>query len=627
MTGTSLQVHNDTATPEGPAPAPRGGAGSSLRRDNEGAPVSMSRGSIAERTRLSLFAVRCGLRACVVALNASPLLRWRFASAVTDRLLIAPQDLRTADPTRASEIYAGRFAFAGKIVVCDGRSPFEIEPPSEEWAETLLSFGWLRHLRAAESSITRANARSLVDEWISLQGFFDSSGWRPDITARRVIAWICQAPLVLQDADARFYRRFLRSLSRQVRYLRSNIRGARDGLPQLQVIIALTYASLCMAGQARTMKSTARWLVDELERQVMPDGGHVSRNPGALIDLLLDLLPLRQAFSSRNVPPPPGLLNAIDRMMPMLRFFRHGDGNFALFNGMGPTPPDLLATALAYDDARGTPVANAPHSGYQRLQSEGAVVLVDTGPPPPLALSHEAHAGCLAFEFSSRQHRIVVNCGLPATSRDSWRQVARGTAAHSTVTFNDVPSCRIHSPSHPRYLFGAPIVAGPSRVPITRQERDNAVVLRAAHDGYADRFGVIHHRTLLLTADGNRLDGEDVFASEHGEALPAGRPDAYAIRFHLNPAIRASRITDGHGAMLMLPNRDIWTFDAHEDRLEIEESVFLASPDGPRRAMQLVIYGHARKVPRVRWTFARLDPSANGGRRGRWTAEEQPQSG
>ena len=87
--------------------------------------------------------------------NAHPLLRWRFTAAVkTDRLLIAPQDLRTADPTRASEIYAGRFAFAGKIVICDGRSPFEMTPPSEEWADTLLGFGWLRHLRAAESGIT-----------------------------------------------------------------------------------------------------------------------------------------------------------------------------------------------------------------------------------------------------------------------------------------------------------------------------------------------------------------------------------------------------------------------------------------------------------------------------------------
>ena len=54
--------------------------------------------------------------------------------------------------------------------------------------------------------------------------------------------------------------------------------------------------------------------------------GHISRNPGALIELLIDLLPLRQTFAARNIAPPPALLNAIDRMMPMLRFFRHGDG-------------------------------------------------------------------------------------------------------------------------------------------------------------------------------------------------------------------------------------------------------------------------------------------------------------
>ena len=134
-----------------------------------------------------------------------------------------------------------------------------------------------------------------------------------------------------------------------------------------------------MQGQARMLKSVTRRLVDELGRQVLPDGGHASRNPGALIELLLDLLPLRQAFAARNVPPPPALNNAIDRMMPMLRFFRHGDGNFALFNGMGPTRSELVSTVLAYDDARGAPVANAPHSGYQRVQAGDALLLVDAG--------------------------------------------------------------------------------------------------------------------------------------------------------------------------------------------------------------------------------------------------------
>src|SRR4029077_10612282 len=149
------------------------------------------------------------------------------------------------------------------------------------------------------------------------------------------------------------------------------------------------------------------------------------------------LLPLRTAFTARNIAPPLPLLNAIDRMMPMLRFFRHGDGNFALFNGMGPTQTDLLTTMLVYDDARGAPLANAPHSGYQRVEVAGTLLLVDTGRPPPLAASQDAAAGCLSFELSVKQQRVVVNCGMPAVSRDSWRQVARATAAHSTATMND----------------------------------------------------------------------------------------------------------------------------------------------------------------------------------------------
>ena len=60
--------------------------------------------------------------------------------------------------------------------------------------------------------------------------------------------------------------------------------------------------------------------------------------------------------------------------------------------------------------------------------------------------------------------------------------------------------------------------------------------------------------------------------------------------------------------MLMLPNRDVWTFDAHEDRVELEESVFLAGSDGPRRTVQIVIHGHARQVPRVHWTFRTATP-------------------
>jgi uncharacterized heparinase superfamily protein len=579
----------------------------------------MSRAVIADRSRLSWLALRRRLNILKGRTIVHPLATLVYWPPAGERLVIAPQELRTADPTRASEIYGGRFAFAGKIVVCDGRSPFEMAPPNEEWAEVLLGFGWLRHLRAADSTITRANARALVDEWISLQGAWASNAWQPEIVARRIMSWLSQATLILDDADLRFYRRLLRNLTRQVRFLRTTVNHTRDGLPRLQARIALTYASLCMAKQIRHLRTATRRLIVELERQILPDGGHISRNPGVLIEILLDLLPLSQAFSARNVAPPPALINAIDRMMPMLRFFRHGDGTFALFNGMGPTPPDLLATVLAYDDARGTPVANAPYTGYQRLDSGTSTLLVDTGSPPPLEVSADAHAGCLAFEFSSKQQRIIVNCGMPAAGRENWRQVARATAAHSTVTFNDASSCRFLDSAAFRRLFGVPIVDGPDNVTVSRESEDGETVLRAAHDGYAERFGIIHERFVSLSADGNRIDGEDVFLPATGNALPEDSEDLFAVRFHLHPAIRANRLTDGHGAVLLLPNKDVWNLNAHEDIVTVEESVYLAGQDGPRRTTQIVIYGRAREVHRVQWTFShapQLTPAGRQARRG-----------
>jgi uncharacterized heparinase superfamily protein len=529
----------------------------------------------------------------------------------TDRLIIAPHDLRTADATRAAEVYAGRFVFAGKIVTCHGRSVFDLEPPSEDWEVNLLGFGWLRHLRAADTAITRANARSLVDDWISNPNRKRPIGRRADVLARRVISLLSQAPLVLGDTDGKFYRRYLRGLTREIRFLRYTMLDIPDGVPRLQVLIALCYASLCLANQARHIRTATRKLSDELQRQILPDGGHISRNPGALIELLIDLLPLRQTFAARNIAPPPALLNAIDRMMPMLRFFRHGDGTFALFNGMSGTPSDLLATLLAYDDTHGTPMVNMPHTGYQRLDAGAMTVIMDTGPPPPPNVSHDAHAGCLSFELSSGPSRIVINCGMPATGRDNWRVFARGTPAHSTLTWHGISSCQfVELSAMKRLLQGSPIVSGPSNVESFREAVTNGMLLTASHDGYLSKFGVIHQRVLMVSHDGTRLDGEDTLTPAPGGRIKGADTD-YALRFHLHPSVKASRLSDARGVMLVLPNRDVWTFEALDDKVELEDSVFLAGNDGPRRTAQIVIKQDSRQASSIRWSFVRSSTSAS----------------
>ena len=134
---------------------------------------------------------------------------------------------------------------------------------------------------------------------------------------------------------------------------------------------------------------------------------------------------------------------------------------------------------------------------------------------------------------------------------------------------------------------------------------------------------MIHSRTIALSGDGYMLEGMDSFMPADGHAFPARADDEFAIRFHLHPAIRANRLADGHGVILLLPDRELWSFVSYSATVEVEESVFLAGPGGPRRTVQIVIYGHARDTPAVRWSFS-YNPPAPAARQDRAAEPELP---
>jgi uncharacterized heparinase superfamily protein len=82
--------------------------------------------SVAQRRRISTLIMGRFARNLIARASGGSVALSRLWPGRTDRLIIAPHDLRTADATRAAEIYAGRFVFAGKIVTCHGRSIFDL---------------------------------------------------------------------------------------------------------------------------------------------------------------------------------------------------------------------------------------------------------------------------------------------------------------------------------------------------------------------------------------------------------------------------------------------------------------------------------------------------------------------
>ena len=529
-------------------------------------------------------------------------LRGRPRLGPVSRIVIAPQDLRTSDPTAANDIYSGYFSFAGKALISGGRSPFSILSAPLPWTEELMGFGWLRHLRAADTALSRANARALIDDWINLCQTQTGIAWETVVTARRLISWISQSPFVLEGADPDFYHRFTRSLRRQTDYLDATLHGCRAPERRLRALIARCYVALATQAAPDYLDKASGALGTEIDRQILMDGGHISRNPAILIEILTDLLPLRQVYATQNAAPPPSLLNAIDRMGPMLRLFRHSDGALALFNGMGSTPTDLIATLIAYQDALAKAMENAMASGYQRLALDNTTLIMDSGAPPPEAYSAHAHAGCLSFEYADGAQRLIINCGSPPAGYDLWKQAARLTNAHSTLEIGGMSmaapaTLQLDWPRTP------PLVTGPRVTLCQRQEeQDGGLTVTARHDGYLLAYGIEHERRITLKPRGVVTGQDSLLFAHEGRARKVS--DDFALRFHLHPTLEASHNGTVHGIKIRAPNGRSWIFSCPDLPIEVAESISFATADGGRRSLQLVMSGRFRTTALVRWQLA-----------------------
>lgn len=564
----------------------------------------MARLKLSERIRITHLAADRLRRGAISSVLYSPPFRWQFGASTAEQLLIVPQDLRTADPSFWDEVEVGQFGLAGAVAQAGDVSPFDLIPPSEGWARALHGFAWLRHLAAAGRPEAREMAQVLAAEWATRHRGGGGGGiaWEPHVTGRRLISWISHSSFLLEDADPETYEIITESLGIQLVRLGAGWRTSPSGYPRLLSLLSLLLAQLCISGHEGQVPETEKLFVQELERQILPDGGHVGRNPGILVELILDLLPLGQCFAARSRTVPPQFAAALKAMLGMLKYMRLGDGMLARFNGMGVASPAGLATVLVYDDNPGAIPRSAPASKYIRLERGSAILIMDTGPPPPLESAAEAHAGCLSFELSVGTSLMLVNGGAPSSANADWRAASRATASHNTLCLGEKSSSKLIRHRTLEELVGGPPIRFPDEVSARVETHDGGQEVTAQHDGYMRRFDLMHSRTLALSASGRRLLGIDRLAGKHG-TMRLRQDVPFAIHFHLHPAVRCRRGDSPSIAIIELPGGDIWWFSLEGARLGIEESTYFADSAGPRRSLQIVARGATFGETEVRWVL------------------------
>ena len=505
-----------------------------------------------------------------------------------------PPDPWPGDVSAGQALVDGAFIHGGRRVSL-GDDPWGDASMRQSVAGALHGFAWLGDLAILGSPEAARRAHTLTEAWLQAHGRWSAGAWRAHTLGERLANWLVHGNFLERAGGPDFHGEVLRSAARQARHLGRVAASARRDWSLFLAIKGLVYSGVCLPGFENGLEAGLRLLHREIDRQILPDGGHSQRNPALQLAVLRHLVDIRGCLGAVRVEVPGELQGAIDRMAPMLRSFRHGDGRLALFNYGNEEDEGVIDMVLAQAGAKGRPISSAPHSGFQRLAAGKTLILMEAG-APVAAGDDRVHAGALSFEMSVGKDRLVVNCGAEADAEADaeaeWHEALRATAAHSSLVVDDTNSTE---------LPGAGGAGAPAAVVLcNRREADGNIWIESSHDGYVGRFGLTHGRQLYLSVDGGDLRGLDTLTGEGGRA--------FAVRFHLHPEVRASMVQDGEAVLIRLPRGGGWHFHCSGGILALEESIYGGRAGVVRRCALIVISGPlAGDGAVIKWRFARIE--------------------
>lgn len=517
----------------------------------------------------------------------NPLVRWTWTGPSNEELVGALGEFRPSDRETVLEMMQGRYLLSSKLVDTHGGSPFSVEIDNPDWLDDLHTFAWLRHFRDARNDEERRFARTLALDWIAQEGGFSKATWTPSVTARRVLNWLRHFNILVEGGTIEQQQTISRSLSTQIQSLKLRGALANDPVEALLAAIALVGVALCNERGEDEVYPRVRRVHKLLENQFDEDGLHLSRSAKQQLQIMVELITVRQALRRSHEQYSNEFSELLEAMHRALDAVSLGTGEPAYFNGTGQLPHDLVVAVQAQSPARAR--SSGITGGYGRLMSGRSIVVADSGLVPPAEHSMHAHASALAFEFSHGRDLVVCNCGPAPAGLEGDNSLFRQGIAHSGPTINALSAAAIGSAGSLKDRL-LPVGADPE---LEVYPVDPSLTMRC--HGYESRFGTVIERHITLMAEGKTLVGQDRFINSR---RPSG---ASTIRFHL--AQQTDVQVSDDVVRLRLASGAIWTFLWEGADMRIEDSVRQSVYFGFHRTKQIVLEVLVAEAGEVSWIF------------------------
>lgn len=532
--------------------------------------------------------------------------RGRAAKAFTSQPM--PRGVGTS--TKGLQLAAGNYLIDGRLIKEPNDVIWDVEKDHAEFQIKAHGFFWLDDLAANGSRDCLDTAKRWFYDWSVRFGNGENLAWTPEMAGARVIRLVNHAIVLLNGADAVQSKQYFAAISHHARFLKKTWNTAPEGLPRFQALVGYVYSALALEEFSKDLKPSLAWLAKECEGYIGDDGGIPSRNPEELLEIFTLLVWVDQGITSADLTPDRALLTAIERIAPLIRTLRMGDGRLAEFHGGEASNAERIDNILQDGGVRGTSILGDV-MGYSRVSNGASVLVADMASPPITDMRYDC---ALAFEFSSGECSVFKSTGAGRNLSEGWRGAAKTAAAFSVVSIQ--PFSREPSMRQRKQVVQ---MSGVADVRLIRSERrkGSVALLAGQHAGYKSEFGLTYSRSLELSLNGRTLSGTDrLFCTgKKDEAVfdtailhQATQTIPFVSRFRIAADVDAELDLGGTAVSLKLPNDEVWIFKASGGKLTLEGSAY-SSVDRlkPRATKQIVVTsGAVNYEGAVSWVVTRL---------------------
>ena len=442
----------------------------------------------------------------------------------------------------------------------------EFDSPKEE--QDLNSFFWLNLINRKNDGLA---IQQIISIWIKNNNKYKNKNWEQLQISKRILAWILNADIILNNADKSFKESFFNSIIIQINHLKKNFNDENDPAKRIEIISAIILSGLVFKEYNFNFEKGIRGLKDIVENFFDNDGCPINRNIYDLVQCSKFLVLIKECCKDAQEYIPDFLDDIINKLINCLFSLQTPTNKNPLFNGANEFKMDNYLEYLNGLEYKPSNIINKINQIYIG-RNKKSLLFFDVGSPPEKKYSKKYQSGPLSFEYFIDDCKIITNCGFGSKISKKAELVSRLTSAQSTLCLNDSSVVKFERNDLINNAFGKSIINSFKVYDLNIDDNKNHLILSAKHNAYENNFNYLHQRIIKIDKKNNNLLGEDnLIAANKKKKLVT----TYSIRFHLYPGISAVQTMGKNSILLQIEKNKSLIFNSNGENLILEKSIFL----------------------------------------------------